>query len=50
VAHRIVWTALDSDQVRQLWETSSDGGKTWTVAFYGLYTRQLESSGAPGRV
>jgi hypothetical protein len=50
VAHRIVWTPLPSGQVRQLWETSTDGGNTWAVAFDGLYTRQLESSGAPGRV
>ncbi len=28
-------------QVRQLWEQSTDGGKTWTVAFDGLYTRKL---------
>ena len=27
--------------VRQLWEQSVDGGKTWTVAFDGLYTRKL---------
>jgi hypothetical protein len=23
--------------VRQLWESSSDGGRTWTVAFDGIY-------------
>jgi hypothetical protein len=37
---RIVWTALPTGQVRQLWETSADEGKTWTVAFDGLYTRR----------
>jgi len=26
--------------VRQLWEQSVDGGKTWSVAFDGLYTRK----------
>jgi hypothetical protein len=26
--------------VRQLWEMSADEGKTWTVAFDGLYTRK----------
>jgi hypothetical protein len=36
---RITWTALPSGQVRQLWETSSDG-KSWTVAFDGLYSRK----------
>jgi tetratricopeptide (TPR) repeat protein len=31
---------LGPDTVRQLWEVSTDGGKTWTVAFDGLYTRR----------
>lgn len=38
--NRITWTALPSNQVRQVWETSGDGGKSWTVAFDGLYTRK----------
>ncbi len=37
---RITWTPLTGGRVRQLWESSSDGGKTWTVAFDGLYVRQ----------
>ena len=37
--NRITWTPLPAGQVRQLWETSSDG-KSWTVAFDGLYTRK----------
>ncbi len=37
--NRITWTPMPGDQVRQLWETSSDG-QTWTVAFDGLYTRK----------
>lgn len=37
--NRITWTPLPSNQVRQLWETSSDG-KSWTVAFDGLYSRR----------
>ena len=40
VQHRITWTPLDPDQVRQFWESSTDGGKTWTVAFDGLYKRK----------
>jgi hypothetical protein len=28
------------DKVRQLWETSTDDGKTWTVAFDGMYVRK----------
>jgi hypothetical protein len=38
--NRITWTALPSGQVRQLWEASSDNGKSWTIAFDGLYTRK----------
>jgi hypothetical protein len=37
---RIKWTPLPADQVRQVWETSTDDGKSWTVAFDGLYTRK----------
>lgn len=40
IVNRITWTALPSGQVRQLWDTSSDDGKSWTVAFDGLYTRK----------
>ena len=35
--HRITWTPLADGKVRQLWETSSDNGKTWTEVFDGLY-------------
>jgi len=35
--HRITWTPLTGGNVRQLWETSTDGGKTWAQAFDGLY-------------
>jgi hypothetical protein len=38
--NRITWSALPSGQVRQVWETSSDDGKSWSVAFDGLYTRK----------
>jgi hypothetical protein len=34
---RITWTPGASGEVRQLWETSGDGGSTWTVAFDGRY-------------
>ena len=37
---RITWTPQADGRVRQLWESSSDGGKTWTVVFDGLYARQ----------
>ena len=40
--HRIRWTPQggSSPAVRQLWESSRDGGKTWTVAFDGLYRKK----------
>ena len=37
----MTWTDLGPGKVRQLWEQSTDGGKTWTVAFDGEYRRQL---------
>jgi hypothetical protein len=36
---RITWTPLPDARVRQLWETSNDGGKTWAIAFDGYYTK-----------
>lgn len=40
VRNRITWTPLPDGKVRQLWESSNDGGKTWTTAFDGLYSRK----------
>jgi len=34
---RITWTPNADGTVRQLWEISTDGGKSWTTAFDGLY-------------
>ncbi len=39
--NRITWTPNADGTVRQLWEQSADGGKTWQVAFDGLYKRKL---------
>lgn len=38
--NRITWTKIDADHVRQLWDVSTDEGKTWQVSFDGLYTRR----------
>jgi hypothetical protein len=35
---RMSWTPKDGT-IRQLWETSEDGGKTWSVIFDVLYSR-----------
>lgn len=37
---RITWTPNPDGTVRQHWEQSTDGGKTWTTAFDGLYRKQ----------
>ena len=37
---RITWTPLEGGGVRQVWEQTSDGGKTWTVAFDGKYSKK----------
>jgi hypothetical protein len=38
--NRITWTPNKDGSVRQHWETSADGGKTWQTAFDGLYRRK----------
>ena len=37
---RITWERLPDGRVRQLWESSKDGGTTWTVAFDGYYAKR----------
>jgi hypothetical protein len=37
---RITWSQPKPATVRQLWETSTDGGKSWTIAFDGFYSKQ----------
>ena len=37
---RITWTPQAGGSVRQLWESSKDGGATWTTQFDGLYVRR----------
>ena len=38
--NRVTWTPNPDGTVRQFWQTSSDGGKTWSVAFDGVYVRK----------
>ncbi len=38
--NRITWTPNADGTVRQHWEQSADGGRTWTTAFDGLYRRR----------
>ena len=44
---RISWEPLPDGRVRQLWEASKDGGRTWTTAFDGTYSRRAGAS-VPG--
>jgi hypothetical protein len=37
---RIRWTPQGDGSVRQLWESSDDGGATWKVEFDGRYVRR----------
>ncbi|MCI0488124.1 MAG: tetratricopeptide repeat protein [Blastocatellia bacterium] len=39
--HRLTFFPISKDHVRQLWEQSTDGGKTWAVAFDGQYKRKI---------
>ncbi|HEX8493813.1 MAG TPA: tetratricopeptide repeat protein [Pyrinomonadaceae bacterium] len=38
--HRLTFFDLSPERVRQFWEQSTDNGKTWTVAFDGMYIRK----------
>ncbi len=38
--HRLTFFHTGPDEVRQLWEQSTDGGATWSVAFDGIYRRK----------
>ena len=42
VLERITWGVVNNNpnEVRQFWQQSRDEGKTWTVAFDGLYVRK----------
>jgi hypothetical protein len=45
LTRRITWTPNADGSVRQLWETSFDGGQTWQTAFDGHYTRKNKTVG-----
>ena len=40
LTEKITWTPNSDGSVRQHWEQSTDGGKTWTTAFDGLYHKK----------
>jgi hypothetical protein len=40
IRQRVQWIPEPDGRVRQFWQTSSDGGRTWTVAFDGWYRKK----------
>ncbi|MCZ6779898.1 MAG: hypothetical protein O7F16_13170 [Acidobacteria bacterium] len=38
MCYRITWADNSDGSVRQHWEISKDGGKSWETAFDGRYT------------
>jgi hypothetical protein len=42
--NRITWTPNPDGTVRQHWESSTDGGATWSTAFDGLYVPREDSA------
>lgn len=48
ILHQITWEKHGDGRVRQLWQSSPDGGTTWTVVFDGTYAKK-GGSGAAGR-
>ncbi|MEM1132837.1 MAG: hypothetical protein AAGH53_07865 [Pseudomonadota bacterium] len=38
--NRVTWTPNDDGSVRQHWEQSTDGEKTWTTVFDGAYVKR----------
>ena len=42
IFNRITWTPHPDGTVRQLWESSADGKKNWTIAFDGTYKKKKE--------
>ena len=43
---RVSWTPGEDGRVRQLWESSKDDGKTWTVTFDGTYVKKTRAARA----
>lgn len=43
---RGTWTPLDDGRVRQFFEQSNDGGKTWVPWFDGYYSRSVSAEGS----
>ena len=42
ILNRVTIRRIDQNNVEQAWEKSADGGKTWTIAFRGEYSRKQQ--------
>lgn len=38
--HRISWTQLANGDVMQVWESTTDNGKSWNIQFEGIYKKR----------
>jgi hypothetical protein len=47
VKARMRWEPIGGGKVRQTWENSEDGGRTWTTLFLGVYTRVSTQQSLP---
>jgi hypothetical protein len=41
VQNRVTWTPLAGGKLRQRWDATADGGKTWKPLFDGTYTKRV---------
>lgn len=48
VLNRITWTPLDGGKLRQRWDSTADGGKTWQVLFDGIYAKRNDMAPVGG--
>ena len=46
--NRITWSPLPDGTVRQRWDVSTDGGKSWSASFDGIYSRRGAGGGVSG--
>lgn len=46
VLHQVSWERHADGHVRQLWQSSADGGSSWTVVFDGTYARKAPGGAA----
>jgi hypothetical protein len=40
--HRLNWTPKSDGSVEELWQTSTDAGRSWQVHFDGIFRRLAE--------